>query len=231
MLQDFKAITFDCYGTLIDWERGILDQLRPWLDRNGRQDLPDATIVETYARLEAQSEAETPTALYPAIIEEVHARLARQWDLAPDPVAAHAFGQSVGDWPAFPDTADALQYLKQFFKLVILSNVDRASFARSNEKLGVTFDLVLTAQDIGAYKPSRRNFETALDQLDQRFGIAKGELLHAACSVFHDIVPATTMGITTAWINRRNDIGALGQTARATYEVADMAGLVALHKT
>jgi 2-haloacid dehalogenase len=231
MLQDFKAITFDCYGTLIDWERGILDQLRPWLDRNGRRDLPDATVVETYARLEAQCEAETPTALYPAIIEEVHARLTQQWELTPDPVAARAFGQSVGDWPAFPDTAAALQYLKQFFKLVILSNVDRASFARSNEKLGVAFDLVLTAQDIGAYKPSRRNFEAALSQLDQRFGIAKSQLLHAACSVFHDIVPATAMGITTAWVNRRNDIGTLGQTARPTYEVADMAGLVALHKT
>lgn len=231
MLQDFKAITFDCYGTLIDWERGILDQLRPWLDRNGRRDLADATVVETYGRLEAACEAETPTALYPAIIEEVHARLARHWELTPDPAAARAFGQSVGDWPAFADTADALQYLKQFFRLVILSNVDRASFARSNQKLGVTFDLVLTAEDIGSYKPSQRNFEVALERLDRSFGIGKGALLHAACSVFHDIVPASAMGITTAWINRRNDIGALGQTARADYEVADMAGLVALHKT
>jgi 2-haloacid dehalogenase len=230
MLQDFKAITFDCYGTLIDWERGILDQLRPWLDGNGRRDLADATVVETYAQLEAACEAETPTALYPAIIEEVHARLARRWDLRPDPAAARAFGQSVGDWPAFVDSGPALQYLKQFFKLAILSNVDRASFARSNEKLGVTFDLVLTAEDIGSYKPSRRNFETALDRLDRTFGVGKGELLHAACSVFHDIVPASAMGITTAWINRRNDIGALGQTARADYEIADMAGLVALHK-
>lgn len=230
MLQEFKAITFDCYGTLIDWERGILDQLRPWLDRSGRRDLSDAMVVETYARLEAACEAETPIALYPAIIEEVHARLATHWDLRPDPVAAHAFGQSVGEWPAFADTAGALRYLKQFFKLAILSNVDRASFARSNEKLGVTFDLVLTAEDIGSYKPARRNFEVALDRLDRTFGIGKGALLHAACSVFHDIVPASAMGITTAWINRRNDIGALGQAARADYEVADMAGLVALHK-
>lgn len=85
MLQEFKAITFDCYGTLIDWERGILDQLRPWLDRSGRRDLSDAMVVETYARLEAACEAETPTALYPAIIEEVHVRLARHWELRPDP--------------------------------------------------------------------------------------------------------------------------------------------------
>ena len=122
------------------------------------------------------------------------------------PIAAEAaaFGASVGDWPAFPDSADALAYLKGHFQLVILSNVDRKSFAGSNRRLGVEFDQILTAEEIGSYKPDLRNFEYLLARAGEA-GVAKGELLHVAQSLFHDHVPANRMGIASAWIDRRHD--------------------------
>ena len=131
----FNTLTFDCYGTLIDWERGIHAELRPWLDRHGRRDLDDNTLLETFGTIEAACEAETPGKLYPEILAEVHRRLADKWGIKATAAEAAEFGQSVGRWPAFADSATSLQYLKRYYKLVILSNVDRASFARSNEKL------------------------------------------------------------------------------------------------
>jgi 2-haloacid dehalogenase len=213
-LADFNTITFDCYGTLIDWERGILDELRPWLARNGRQQLSDDAILEAFAPYEAACEAETPAAPYPAILEEVHGRLARHWKVAADAGAAKAFGQSVGKWPAFPDTPEALKYLKRHYKLVIISNVDRASFAVTNKKLGVEFDRIITAQDVGSYKPNPRNFEYALTALQQSFGTRKSDVLHAACSIFHDILPAKSLGLGTVWIDRRRG-GSFGLSPNA----------------
>src|SRR5712691_2285320 len=164
----FNTLTFDCYGTLIDWERGILAE----------------------------------------ILAEVHRRLADKWGIKAGAGEATEFGQSVGRWPAFADSATSLQYLKRYYKLVIISNVDRASFARSNEKLGVVFDRILTAQDIGSYKPSLRNFEYALADLERTFGTKKTDILHTAQSIFHDVVPARTVGLATMWINRRkSEIG------------------------
>ena len=235
-ITDFSTLTFDCYGTLIDWERGILAELRPWAERHGRGGLSDDRILETFGAIEAACEAETPQALYPQILAEVHRRLAREWDIAASQDEAEGFGQSVGRWPAFPDSAEALAYLKRHYKLVILSNVDRASFARSNEKLGVAFDLVVTAQDVGAYKPSLRNFEHALAEIAGRFGIGKEKVLHTAQSLFHDHVPARQAGLATMWINRRKAQGGWGATPPPAgaptpdFEVASMAELAALHR-
>ena len=235
----FNTLTFDCYGTLIDWERGILAELRPWVDRNGRRDLHDNTILELFGTTEATCETETPGKLYPDILAEVHRRLAGQWGIEARPAEATGFGQSVGRWPAFADSATSLQYLKRYYRLVILSNVDRASFARSNEKLGVTFDRIITAQDVGSYKPSLRNFEHALADLERTFGARKPDILHTAQSIFHDIVPARTMGLATLWINRRKPIGGWGATPAPTaagapttpdIEVASMADFVILHQ-
>jgi FMN phosphatase YigB (HAD superfamily) len=128
---------------LIDWERGILAELRPWADRAGRKDLGDNVLLETFGTVEAACEAEFPGKLYPQILEEVLRRLAAQWDIKTSADDAAAFGQSVGRWPAFADSATSLQYLKRYYKLVILSNVDRASFAKSNERLQVEFDRIL----------------------------------------------------------------------------------------
>ena len=141
-LSDFSVLTFDCYGTLIDWETGIFEALAPWLERAGLRPERDQ-LLEAFAQLEAAQQAATPALRYPELLAEVHRGLAERFGIAPDAQAAAAFGASVGDWPAFPDSAEALAYLKQHYRLVILSNVDRASFARSNRKLGVSlaFDL------------------------------------------------------------------------------------------
>jgi len=157
-LTDFKVLTFDCYGTLIDWETGLYEALQPLL-RKGKITLEREHLLAAFARLEAVQEAETPKWIYSDLLAEVHRRLAREWGIAVSTQEHVKFGKSVPDWPAFPDTAAALQYLRRYYKLVILSNVDRHSFAGTNAKLGVSFDAVYTAQDIGSYKPSPGNFE------------------------------------------------------------------------
>jgi len=197
-LSDFKALSFDCYGTLIDWETGIVEALRP-LRENGAS---AEEILEAYGPIEHEIEVEQPGLPYSQLLERVYERLSDRFGVEPDEVEAAKFGASVGDWPAFPDSAEALRYLKQHFKLIILSNVDRLSFAGSNARLGVEFDHIFTAQDIGSYKPDLKNFEYLLAGA-QADGIAKGELLHVAQSLFHDHVPANRMGIASAWIDRR----------------------------
>jgi 2-haloacid dehalogenase len=235
----FNTLTFDCYGTLIDWERGILAELRPWAGRHGRKDLDDNALLEAFGTTEAACEAETPGKLYPEILVDVHRRLAEKWGIKAVAGEAAEFGQSVGRWPAFADSATSLQYLKRYYKLVILSNVDRASFARSNEKLGVAFDRIITAQDVGSYKPSLRNFEYALADLNKTFGTNKADILHTAQSIFHDVVPARTTGLATMWINRRKTVGGWGATpepqakadlTKPDMEVGSMADFVVLHQ-
>ena len=152
--------------------------------------------------VEHEIEVEQPGLPYSQLLERVHERLCDRFGVEPDEVEAAKFGASVGDWPAFPDSAEALRYLKRHFKLIILSNVDRLSFAGSNQRLGVEFDHIFTAQDIGSYKPDLRNFEYLISHVAAD-GIAKGELLHVAQSLFHDHVPANRMGIASAWIDRR----------------------------
>lgn len=197
-LSDFKALSFDCYGTLIDWETGLVEALHS-LRENGAS---GEEILEAYGPIEHEIEVEQPGLPYSQLLERVHERLSDRFGVEPDEVEAAKFGASVGDWPAFPDSAEALRYLKQHFKLIILSNVDRLSFAGSNARLGVGFDHIFTAQDIGSYKPDLRNFEYLLSHLAAD-GIEKGELLHVAQSLFHDHVPANRMGIASAWIDRR----------------------------
>lgn len=200
-LSDFKALSFDCYGTLIDWETGILAALRPLRERAGT---PEEDLLEIYGEVEHAVEQEFPGLVYSRLLEKVHAGLCRRLGVAEDTEEAAKLGASVGDWPVFPDSPEALRYLKRHFKLVILSNVDRLSFAGSNARLGVEFDFTFTAQDIGAYKPDLRNFEYLLTRLGDA-GVGKGELLHVAQSLFHDHVPANRVGIASAWIDRRHD--------------------------
>lgn len=199
-LSDFKAFSFDCYGTLIDWETGILAALEP-LRKRSRAD--NDALLEAYGVVEYEIEQEFPGLAYSLLLERVHARLCHRLGVPENELEAAKLGASVVDWPAFPDSADALGYLKQHFKLVILSNVDRLSFAGSNRRLGVEFDHIFTAQDIGSYKPDLRNFEYLLARLGEA-GIARNELLHVAQSLFHDHVPANRMGIASAWIDRRH---------------------------
>lgn len=209
-LTDFKVLTFDCYGTLIDWESGMVTALQPLADRAKRKLSRDA-ILEAHARHESSQQLTTPAKRYSDLLAVVCKRLAEEWGVPLGWDECLVYGRSIKDWPAFPDSTDALRYLKQHFRLVILSNVDNASFAFSNRKLGVDFDAVYTAEDIGSYKPASRNFEYMLAKLQQR-GIEKSQILHTAESLFHDHVPANEFGLATCWIHRRHAQGGFGAT-------------------
>src|SRR6516165_7035293 len=209
-LTDFKVLTFDCYGTLIDWETGILKALQPLL-RKATIERSPAEILVSFARHESAQETETPDLIYSELLARIHRRLAEEWGIAVSEADNRAFGGSVGDWPAFADSAASLSYLKQFHKLVILSNVDRKSFAQSRKRLGVAFDAVYTAEDIGSYKPDLGNFRYLIGAL-KRSGYAEPDILHIAQSLFHDHAPANAVGLRSAWIDRRKDAAGSGAT-------------------
>ncbi|OAB54847.1 haloacid dehalogenase [Phormidium willei BDU 130791] len=209
-LAQFKALTFDVYGTLIDWESGIVENLKPLTARVGRP-LTRDRILEAHAFQESTAQRQTPALRYRDLLAVVYKRLAEEWEVPVTWEECLTYGGSVGTWPAFPDSAESLAYLKRHYKLVVLSNVDNASFAESGKKLGVAFDAVYTAEDMGAYKPALGNFEYMLEQLGRR-GIAKSEILHTAESMFHDHQPANRMGLANCWIYRRHDKQGFGAT-------------------
>ena len=209
-LTDFEVLTFDCYGTLIDWETGMLAALRPLAGRAARA-LTDEEILEAHARHESFQQAETPAMPYSKLLAVVARRLTEEWRVAASWDECLAYGQSIRDWPAFADTVAALNYLKRHYKLAILSNVDNDSFAYSNRKLGVSFDAVFTAEDIGSYKPSPRNFEYMLEKL-AGMGIQRNHILHTAESLFHDHKPANDIGLASCWIHRRHGREGFGAT-------------------
>jgi 2-haloalkanoic acid dehalogenase type II len=233
-LRDFEVLTFDCYGTLIDWESGIAGALAPWLAARGIE-ADRERILAAFSQAESPQQQATPGMRYSELLAEVHAAIARDFGLAPDADAAQAFGASVKDWPAFPDSAQALGYLRQHYQLVILSNVDRASFAHSNQKLGVAFDAVYTAEDIGSYKPDPRNFAYLLERLGER-GIARAQILHTAESLYHDHVPARRFGLATCWIHRRSGKTGHGATrqpeaeTRPDFRFETLAAMAAAHR-
>ena len=232
--SDFDVLSFDCYGTLIDWESGIHSALAPLLSR-ANVGLSREAVLEAFARIESKQQSLTPAMMYADLLAEVHGQLATTWGVARDPAEDARFGGSIGDWPAFPDTVEALRYLKQHFRLVILSNVDRESFKGSNHRLGVAFDAIYTAQDVGSYKPDPRNFEYLLAHLAQR-GIAKTDILHTAQSLFHDHGPAKRFGLASAWIDRRYDQQGWGATmappegAGYDFHFPSMAAMVKAHQ-
>ncbi len=209
-LTDFEALSFDCYGTLIDWETGLLAVLAPWARARGLT-LTGEELLTAYAQVEAAVEAEHPAEAYPEVLARGMRRLGENLGAEVTEEDAARLAHSVPGWPAFPDSHDALAALGRRFKLIILSNVDRASFAGSNARLGVEFTSIITAQDVGSYKPSPRNFE-ALASEAARLGIQPGGLLHVAQSLFHDHVPAQRAGLPTVWIHRRHDRGGWGAT-------------------
>ncbi len=216
-LTDFEAISFDCYGTLIDWETGILHELQPWVSSQGKN-FSDAELLESFAVYETKQEKEFPTMLYPEILYNVHKLLAQHWGIQSSETEAEQFSRSVQNWPAFPDSPEALQVLKQQYKLVILSNIDNASFRESNKKLKVDFDYIFTAEEIGTYKPKENNFSYMLDKLEKE-GIDKSKILHTAQSLFHDHIPAQKFELATCWIDRRHNLGGWGATMPPLQEV------------
>ena len=233
-LSDFSTLTFDCYGTLIDWESGMVAGLEPLTAQlDGR--LSRNQILEAHARNESAQQRATPGKNYQDVLATVYRRLAEEWGLSVSWDEAMVYGRSVEYWPAFPDSADALAYLKQHFKLVILSNVDNVSFAHSNDKLEVAFDAIYTAEDIGSYKPAQRNFDYMLERLSG-LNVGKDEILHTAESMFHDHAPANIAGLHNCWIYRRFEQDGFGATMDPgtmpsyDFRFTSMADMAAAHR-
>jgi 2-haloacid dehalogenase len=205
----FDALTFDCYGTLVDWETGLLDALHPVLAAHGA-DEGDDPLLERYARHEATLEA-GPYLPYREVLARSLRGLADELGFDPTPDELAAFSVSVGDWPAFPDSPAALARLKERFGLGVITNCDDDLFAESNRRLEVEFDWVITAQQARGYKPRRENFELAFERID----VPRERILHVAQSLFHDHVPAKGLGMTTVWIDRRSGKEGAGATPPA----------------
>jgi 2-haloacid dehalogenase len=233
-LTEFKVLTFDCYGTLIDWESGIFNALKPLAERSGKN-LTRDQILEVFGRHESPQQKMTPTALYSDILRKVYGRIAKEWNLEADEQEREHFGTSVRNWPPFADSVEALNYFKRYYKLAILSNIDRGEFEFSKAKLDTEFDCVVTAQDVGSYKPDPRNFTYMIEALGS-MGFEKSSILHTAESLYHDHVPANAAGLASAWIHRRHNqegFGAIHVPAtEATYDFRfiSLAKMVENHK-
>ncbi|KIW27161.1 haloacid dehalogenase, type II [Cladophialophora immunda] len=225
-LSSYKLISYDIYGTLVDWETAIVRLLQPLVSRIPSssplsQEYQDSTtagsegrikLAAKYNDIEHELEAKNPSQRYDELLQDIYLRIASDFGVGEATEVstkqeAKQFGESIGTWPPFPDTVDACQRLvrQHGFKLVPLSNVDRASFARTcaGPLQGVDFFRVYTAQDIGSYKPDLRNFEYLIKHAKEDAGVEKHEILHVAQSIFHDHIPAKTMGLASVWINRK----------------------------
>ena len=218
---DIDALTFDCYGTLIDWEAGLNGAFRPVLVAHAIDHDPE-DVLTRYAEHEAAAEG----GAYRTYAEVLAAGLrgvGKELGFEPTADEMHAFSRSVEDWPAFADSTEALRRLQRRFRLGVLTNCDDDLFAASNRRLGIDFDWVVTAQQVGAYKPDPRNFQVLLE----RVGLPKDRIVHVAQSLFHDHVPAQRLGFTSVWIDRRHDRLGSGATppaeARPDATYSDMA--------
>jgi putative hydrolase of the HAD superfamily len=213
-LTKFKALSFDCYGTLINWEAGLVAVLAPWAREQGL-DLSNEALLLAYADNQAAVEKETPTALFPNVLAAAFRRTAGGLQRPVSDQWAQRLANSVPDWPAFPDSADALARLARYYQLIIVSNMHRAGFAASNQRLHGDFVAIITAEDVGAYKPAENHFRV-LDATLSKLGVDRTELLHVAQSLFHDHVPAKRERLASIWINRRHDRPGRGATPEPT---------------
>ncbi len=211
-LSDFKMLTFDTYGTLIDWESGIYNALEPLLDKLPLK-LSRDEVLELFAEYEMQQQASNPTQVYSSVLAEVSRAIAKKWQIKISDEEAATFGRSVKHWPEFEDSAASLNYLRQHYLMATVTNCDRISYMGSNARLEIEWDAIYTAQDIGCYKPNLRNFEFMFENARLDLGILPHEILHVAQSLTHDMVPATSVGMTKVWINRRHDTEGYGATA------------------
>jgi 2-haloacid dehalogenase len=222
----FDVLTFDCYGTLIDWEAGLLEALRP-IAADHSVTATDDQLLEAFARYETAVEAGSYRP-YREVLGAALRGVGEDLGFEPSEDEVERFGRSVVDWPAFPDSTAALARLHDRFSLGVITNCDDDLFAASQAKLGVEFDWVVTAQGARRYKPNPRGFELAFE----RIGLPPSRILHVAQSLFHDHVPAKRLGLSTVWVDRRHDRPGSGATPPATAEpdltVPDMATLAAL---
>ena len=202
--EQYQVLTFDCYGTLIDWESGVLSALQAILDSHNIQ-IEDEKILELFSEFEPAEEKEYKS--YREVLKGVVRRFGDRLQFQPSAAQQEALPNSIQHWQPFPDTVEALRQLKQRFKLVIISNVDDDLLAGTAKHLQVEFDQVITAQQAKSYKPSLNNFQVAFDRL----GVPKAQILHVAASLYHDIVPANALELANVWVNRR--VGMTGSGA------------------
>ncbi len=221
--DECEVLTFDCYGTLIDWESGIWAALRPVLAAHGRL-LAQEEALELYGRFESEVEGGAYHE-YRAVLGLVLELLGWQLGFVPSAAERETFSASVRDWPAFPDSPPALQALHTKYRLAIISNIDDDLFAYSERRLQVKFDWVITARQVRSYKPSLNNFRLAFE----RIGLPPAKILHVAQSLYHDIVPAKSLGLANVWVNRRHGLPGYGATppaqAQPDVEVPDLQSL------
>ncbi|MCC7282352.1 MAG: haloacid dehalogenase [Acetobacteraceae bacterium] len=217
-LTRFQALTFDCYGTLIDWEGGIAAAIAPALAAEGLRHAPEA-VLEAFGRFEHAHEAGDPAPLYPEVLRRTMLDVQNALGMRHDARQAETFAASVPDWPAFPDSAAALAVLRRHYRrLVILSNVHKAGIAASRKRLsgpgGDPFDFAITAEETGCYKPALKHFERARERFAAE-GIAPKNWLHVAQSLYHDHGPAKQLGLASVWIDRRMGKAGAGATPQA----------------
>ena len=218
----YRYLTFDCYGTLIDWETGIFSALRPILYRHNKR-IDDSRLLQLYGDLEMR--AEQPYQSYRDVLKSVVRGFGDALGFVPTPAEQESLPESLASWDPWPDSVQALKKLKARYKLAIVSNVDDNLFAKTVPKLEVAFDQVITAEQARCYKPGRRIFELALERID----VAPSEILHVGQSIYHDVIPAKALGMDTVWVNRasaRPGVGAVkAATAEPDLEVPDLATL------
>ena len=221
----FQWLSFDCYGTLIDWETGLLGYLRPLLASKGHP-LSDAQILNLYSQFEPRAQS-GPYRCYREVLEQVVRDFARELRFSVSAGEANGLAESIRTWQPFADTVPGLLRLQSRYKLAVLSNIDDDLFAYSSPKLEARLDAVVTAQQVHSYKPSYNNFEALL----RRFDIPRQRLLHVAESLYHDVVPAGALGITSVWVNRRQGKEAAATAivqARPDLEVRDVGELAGM---
>jgi 2-haloacid dehalogenase len=227
-LADFDAVTFDVYGTLIDWEPSIIAFLEDWAKRNGVKDRGDDLLM-AFDRARAKIQKIRPALLYPDVLRRCFERICGERNVAVDAKEREAFSRSPHDWPAYPDSGAGLKALQQRAKIGALSNIDNASLRSSCAKMGIAFDIVVTAERVGAYKPDWPHFKTALADLEA-FGVPPARVLHVGQSLRADITPANKLGLKCAWVHRPGrELGLSGEgaaEARPDLEVPSLAALI-----
>ena len=219
--DQFEWLSFDCYGTLVDWESGICDAVSNVLTRHGvHSSMPE--ILAMFSEIEPKVQARPGYSRYRDVLHEVMQSIGTKLSLAFSDDELDSLAESLPNWPIFPDVAGALQTLKERYKLAVISNVDDDLFASTAKALNVDFDLVVTAQQAQNYKPDLHNFNVALT----RMKVGKQNWLHIAESLYHDIAPANRLGIASVWVNRPDRGGGTRPTdAVPDVVVPDLAAL------